>query len=186
MQKQFTYFSKKKIYQFVYFSIVVTILLISCNDTAKDGVFISTPKDTSLLAKQNHFIPLNQIRAYQASFKSERDSLTKLYPGLSIPLSESFNKQAIIKLLQLPDCVGVTVLYGTNKNGNNKGLRLILVGVNSEGKYLYLKNDTEKNTATNQATSNDTAAKNLKMLQSLPDDEEGGIEHGNCSPPCEY
>ncbi|WP_462249750.1 hypothetical protein [Ferruginibacter sp.] len=159
----------------------VIFFMTSCNNDS-GGVVIQVPNDTSALGKINHFIPLAQIKAYEAAFASERDSLLKFRPGFSIPLSEAFNKQSIIELLQIPDCVGIRILYGIKKNGDSSSVRLVLVGVNSKGENLYLSEQKPGRT-TNETATADSAGRQMKTAESS-DEEVGGEEHGQCNPPC--
>ncbi len=176
--------TSKKITGIAFALVSVLFVLVSCNENNGGGVVIQLPEDTSALAKINHFIPSATIREYQAAFARERDSLQKLRPGLSIPSSEAFNKKALIELLQIPDCVGIRVLYGAKQNGNNSSMRLILVGVDSKGNNLYLKDQPKAATNEPAAKKQDSTAPQ-KMNQSL-DGGSGGVEQGQCDPPCTY
>ncbi len=160
----------------------VIFFMASCNNDS-GGVVIQVPNDTSALAKINHFIPLAQIKAYEAAFAGERDSLLKLRPGFSVPLSEAFNKQSIIELLQIPDCVGIRILYGVKKNGDSSSVRLVLVGVNSKGENLYLS-EHKPVRATNETATADSAGRQMKTTEASSGEEVGGEEHGQCNPPC--
>ncbi len=157
------------------------IFMASCNNDS-GGVVIQVPNDTSALAKIDHFIPLQKIKEYEAAFSRERDSLQKFRPGFSIPFSEAFNKKAIIELLQIPDCVGIRILYGINKNGDSSSVRLVLVGVNSKGENLYLS-EQKTGRATNETATADSAGRQMKTSESSGE-EVGGEEHGQCNPPC--
>ncbi|RYG43007.1 MAG: hypothetical protein EOO01_22045, partial [Chitinophagaceae bacterium] len=75
---------------------LLTFLVISCGHENEGGVRIPLPKDTSDLAEINHFIPEGQINTFKAAFRSQRDSLARAFPGLYFPLSETFNKQALL------------------------------------------------------------------------------------------
>lgn len=157
--------------------------LFSCNNN-DDGVFIPVPKDSSALGRIDHFIPLQQIKNYQAAFNKERDSLLKIRPGFNIPLSEAFNKQALIEILQIPECAGVKVLYGIKQNGDTNSMRLILVGVDSRGNNLYLTNDAANSNTAKKSPAADSGA--AKTTTENSGDDTGGIEQGQCDPPCTH
>jgi hypothetical protein len=164
------------------------LFMASCTEPKGDGVFIPVPDDTSALGKIDHFIPRQQIKDYQANFARDRDSLQKFRPDFFIPFSEAFNKKAIIEILQIPDCVGVKVLYGVKQDGDSSSMRLILVGVDSKGNNLYLNEDGKSQQATAAtANKNDSAApaaRAAKAASRMPGDTTGGIEQGQCDPPC--
>ena len=150
--------------------IILTGILSSCDHkTGGEGEFIPVPKDTSSLAKINHFIPVRDIEAFKAAFSGQRDSLSRVYPNLVIPYAETFNKQAILNILRDSGNVGLRIYYGVKTGDNRNELRLILVGVNSEGKDLYYSNGGEQG----------------KLSAKLPPPpEDGGAEYGQCTPPC--
>lgn len=178
----------KKIMNAAFFLLPVLLCMLSCNQSSEEGVFIPVPKDTSALAKIDHFIPTEVIKNYQAAFARERDSLLKCRPGFSIPFSEAFNKKAIIEILQIPDCIGIRVLYGIKQNSNSNSMRLILVGVDSRGNNLYLNEDDKKasTTANEPVAKTDSAAPApaARAARETPGDSTGGIEQGQCDPPC--
>jgi hypothetical protein len=153
------------------------LFMVSCNNDGGNTAIIPIPKDTSALGKIDHFIPVDQIKAYEDTFKLEREILQKIQPGLFIPFSETFNKQSVIDVLQLKDCVGMRVLYGLTKKGDSSSVRLILVGVNSKGENLYV---------TKQKQRSNTAAGQVKdaIPQGAEGEVDGGEEHGQCRPPC--
>jgi hypothetical protein len=150
------------------------LFMVSCNNDSGNTAIIPIPKDTSALAKIDHFMPLAQIKQYEDSFKLQREVLLKLQPGFSIPFSEAFNKQSVINILQIPDCVGMRILYGLTKKGDNSSVRLILVGVNSKGENLYITQQKQR------------ANKLANQVGEVPPTGEvdGGEEHGQCLPPC--
>jgi hypothetical protein len=161
----------------------VIFFMASCNNDS-GGVVIQVPNDTSALARIDHFISLAKIKEYEAAFSRERDSLQKFRPGFSIPFSEAFNKKTIIELLQIPDCVGIRILYGIKQNGDTNNVRLVLVGVNSKGENLYLSGQMHNRTINNETTA-DSAAKQLRPAAAETGGAvQGGGEHGQCNPPC--
>ncbi|MGG9964745.1 hypothetical protein [Ferruginibacter sp. SUN106] len=168
--------------------LIALVFMASCTEEKGEGVFVPVPKDTSALAKIDHFISRQQIKDYQAAFAMDRDSLQKCRPGFSIPFSEAFNKKALIEILQIPDCVGIKVLYGLKKDGDSSSMRLMLVGVDSKGNNLYLHEDGKSHKVTDDAgTKKDTAAPAARAAKSdsrMPGDSTGGVEQGQCDPPC--
>jgi hypothetical protein len=164
--------------------LVSTIIVISCNETGGNGngVFIPVPEDSSALAKIDHFIPRDSIAKYQADFKRDRDTIEKYRPGFTIPFSEAFNKPGILEILKLKGCVGIKVMYGIKQNGDSSSMRLILVGVDSQGNNLYV-DEHATNASREKSTKTDSvqpAAKNYGGSK----DTTGGIEQGQCDPPC--
>jgi hypothetical protein len=161
----------------VYILLAAMLFMISCNNEDGKTAIIPIPKDTSALAKIDHFIPVDQIKAYEDTFKLEREVLQRLQPGFFIPFSETFNKQSVIDVLQIKDCVGVRILYGLTKKGDSSSVRLILVGVNSKGENLYVTKQKQRgNNAANQVKD--------AVPQGTSGEVDGGEEHGQCNPPC--
>ena len=116
------------------------LVATSCNNNTGGGiensVLIPVPKDSSALAKINHFIPENKIREYRSAFRIQNDSLNRRFPELLIPEAEAFNKPAILSILKDPRCVGIRIYHGVKAGGKRNELRLILVGVDSQGNDL--------------------------------------------------
>jgi hypothetical protein len=152
------------------------IFMVSCNNDGGNTAIIPIPKDTSALAKIDHFIPVDKIKAYEDTFRLEREILQKIQPGLFIPFSETFNKQSVIDVLQLKDCVGMRVLYGLTKKGDSSSVRLILVGVNSKGENLYVTKQKQR--------GNNAATQAKDAVPGASGEVDGGEEHGQCLPPC--
>jgi len=150
--------------------VLLLILLSSCDHQNEGGVHIPVPKDTSDLAEINHFIPEEQINEFKKSFVVQRDSLARLSPGLYFPISETFNKQALLDLLKDSTNVGVRIYYGLKTGSNRNEVRLMLVGVNSQGQDLYY----EKGGQIGKVAA-----------QLPPGGGKGGVEYGQCDPPCE-
>ncbi|NML19627.1 hypothetical protein HHL16_02020 [Pseudoflavitalea sp. G-6-1-2] len=141
-------------------------ILNSCTSAPKeDGVWIPLPKDTSALGRINHFIPLDQIKKFRSSFTADRDSINIKSPGTFIPNSEAFNKKILVEILKDPKCVGIRVYYGVLNTGNRDEFRLMLVGVDEQGKDLYINRKSE-------------------LATQAGDGGFGGGEYGQCDPPC--
>jgi hypothetical protein len=145
------------------------ITAIGCSDSAgrEKGEWIPTPPDTSALGKIDHFIPIERMDEFKKLFAAEKDSILRAVPGLSIPNSEAFNKEWLLKVLKDPKCVGIRIYYGTKKGERGEEFRLMIVGVDEQGNDLYITR--EGSTLANQA--DDPGGK-------------GGLEWGNCDPPC--
>lgn len=148
-------------------AIVVVLTTYSCNSGGEKGAWIPVPPDTSKLAKINHFIPMEELDKFKVEYAVEREILSRTAPDLYIPVSEAFNKQALIDILKDPKSVGLRVYYGLKRGekGQRNEFRLILVGVDEQGKDLYIN---QGNAAATQA----------------PPGGKGGAEYGQCTPPC--
>jgi hypothetical protein len=140
-----------------------------CTNTGTTGgtdstVCVPNPKDTSALAKIDHYIPIGEIKEYRAAFTSTNDSLQRSFPSLLLPDAEAFNKAAILDILKDPRSVGIRIYHGVKKGGKRDELRVILVGVDAQGKDLYIKKGS--------------------AVAAQADPGEGGAEHGQC-PTCQ-
>ena len=156
--------------------LAMTLFMNSCRQ--KGTVVIPVPEDTSALSKINHFIPVEQIKTYQAAFNIQRDTLLKLQSGLSLPQSEAFNNQAILEILKDPACVGVRVSYGVKQTGKSNEFRLILTGVDAQGNDLYIDGVASPD-------NTNRAAKAPQAVQAGTSSTKGGVEQGQCTPPCQ-
>ncbi len=143
---------------------ITSLLVVSCNnnqhDGDKEGTFIPVPKDSSALAKIDHFIPSATIRQFRLAFKHENDSLAIKNPDLFITESEAFNKPALLEILKDSTCVGIRIYYGITKGDRKKELKMIIVGTDSKGKDLFISHG---GAAAARVTAND-----------------GGLEYGQC------
>jgi len=163
--------SLKTITSLLFSASLSCLLLTSCTSgtkTPEGEVCIPDPKDTSSLAKVDHYIPKADIEKFKASFDVQKDTLARKVPNLLLSYSEAFNKKQLIELLKDPKCVGLRIYYGVktaNKGAENQ-LRMMIVGVDSQGKDLYWKRGTP---AAGQVGG---------------DSDGGGLEYGQCSPPC--
>ncbi|TXJ25887.1 MAG: hypothetical protein E6Q24_13445 [Chitinophagaceae bacterium] len=155
--------------KFIALPVLFLVLISSCGQQNEGGVRIPVPKDTSGLAEINHFIPVEKINEFQKSFVAQRDSLTRL-SGYYFPISETFNKQALLDLLKDSANVGIRIYYGLKTGGNRNEIRLVLVGVNSEGQDLYYEKGGQIGKVATQVP---------------PGGGKGGVEYGQCDPPCE-
>lgn len=144
-------------------------MTVGCTNTGTTGgtdstVCVPNPKDSSVLAKIDHYIPLGEIKEYRAAFTSTSDSLQRSFPSLLLPDAEAFNKAIILEILKDPRSVGIRVYHGIKKGGKRDELRVILVGVDAQGKDLYIKKGS--------------------AVAAQAEPGEGGAEHGQC-PTCQ-
>jgi hypothetical protein len=145
------------------------LIIGSCkeNPGPKDQVCISVPEDKSELGQRNHFISEGEMKKYIKAFDAERDSIHGKVPEIFIPNSEAFNKSWLTKLLEDPKVKGLKFYYGIRPgNEPKKALRLMIVGVDSAGNNVYIKGKSSPLAA--EAAS-----------------EDGGLEYGQCTPPCD-
>lgn len=164
-----TILAKKSLGGTILPALALIIGVSSCRPKQEGGQFIPVPRDTSALGKVNHFIPVEDINKFKSAFASQRDSIARNFPGLFIPLSETFNKQALLNLLKDSTNVGIRIYYGLKAGGNRNEVRLVLVGVNSQGQDLFYLNGAEEG----------------KISAKVPPPPlSGGVEYGQCTPPC--
>jgi hypothetical protein len=132
----------KKSFKTIPHLLVATLIVLSassCNEHGdQKGEWIPIPPDTSALARIDHFIPLQTIDQYRKDFTVVRDSLSRSNPDLFLPESEAFNKPQLLELLKNPKCVGIRIYYGL-KQGKTNELRCMIVGVDEQGKDLYIE-----------------------------------------------
>jgi len=155
------------IYPHVFMFLLGALLIGSCNQGPKPGqVCITIPEDTSALGKRNHFIPVMDIDIFRKDFQAVRDTVVGRNPNFFIPNSETFNIAAIDSFVTNPKVFGLRFYYGIKPGpGGRKALRLIVVGVDSLGHDIYIK-------------------KKGAALGAQVSDDDGGLEYGQCSPPC--
>ena len=140
------------------------LFIASCNNGEIKSVSIPVPRDTSALASINHFIPEATIKVYRGAFKTEQDSLALRFPSLLIPDAEAFNKPALLEILKDPRCVGIRIYHGVKTGGKRNEIRVIIVGVDSEGKDILISGGSSLATDITQS--------------------KGGLEDGQC-PSCQ-
>lgn len=139
------------------------VLVFSCQQGNNEkGEWIPIPPDTSALGKIDHFIPLEDIQKYRTAYAADRDTLSKY---LDFTNSESFNKPALLELLKNPKCVGIRIYYGVKSADSKGSFRCMIVGVDEQGKDLYITKGSQL------ATQGDGG-------------KTGGLEYGQCDPPC--
>ncbi|WP_207511641.1 hypothetical protein [Longitalea luteola] len=154
-------------YVLLFFACAMFIGSCKNEEPGKDLVCISVPEDTSALGRKNHFIPVMSIDIYEKDFRNTRDSLKRSFPDLFIPDSETFNKASIVEFFQNPKVVGLKFYYGIKPGPEKKkALRIMIVGVDSAGNNVYIRD--KKGALAAQAGG-----------------ENGGLEYGQCNPPCD-
>src|SRR3954465_4283433 len=158
-------------YPFVLIFFMGAMLISSCEgggtQPGKDEICIKNPKDTSELGRRKHFIPVMSIDIYKRDFDVARDTINQRVPDIMIPDYEIFNRASIVEYLQDSTVAGFKFYYGI-KPGKEKqrALRIMIVGVDKNGKNVYLKD--KKGALGAQATN-----------------DEGGLEYGQCNSPCD-
>lgn len=155
-------------YPLLFLFFLGALLIGSCNQGPKPGqICITIPKDSSELGRRNHFIPVMDIDIFKRDFKKVRDSIVIRDSNIVIPNSETFNIAAIDSFVQNPKVFGLRFYYGVKPGPSNKKvLRLIVVGVDSLGHDVYIR-------------------RRGNQLAAQVSDDDGGLEYGQCSPPCE-
>jgi hypothetical protein len=156
-------------YPTVLFFLIGALLIGSCSSDPHPGknmVCIKVKDTTSL---DSHFISLMSIDIYKKDFVAERDSLKMKCPGIFIPNSETFPKESILEFLKDTTVVGLKFYYGIKPESRKKkkALRLMIVGVDAAGNNVYIK---KKGSGLAAQAGGDT--------------EDGGVEYGQCTPPC--
>lgn len=97
------------------------------------------------VAAQQHIIPMKDAAAYTRNFRQAREALyarhSELKGQLGLPLSESFNRDAIAALLNAKDsggnpAAGVRVYFGQGDDGQT---RLVLVPYDARGNDIITR-----------------------------------------------
>ena len=70
--------------------------------------------------------------------KTYLENKSKVLPSdLTLPNTETFDSDAFVELLNLPDCVKIRLYYGMKENLE---ICAIIVGVDSNGNEIYIEN----------------------------------------------
>jgi hypothetical protein len=77
--------------------------------------------------KENHKINLEEAAKLTSNYRNQFESGKKYIKG------EAFGKNAIIDMLNQPNCVGTRIYYGLKNDGTQC---LVLVGVDADGNDL--------------------------------------------------
>jgi hypothetical protein len=122
---------------------VSSLLVVSCHNKLGQGndknrVVIEIPADKSGLDKIDHFINARDIEVYKSIFRGQAEKFNRV--NIHVPEAEAFNKRALLSLLKANDCVGIRIYQGAKigKDGQKAELRLVLVGVDSNGKDILI------------------------------------------------
>lgn len=144
-----------------------------------------TPDFTQL----SHRITIEKARHMIGRFKDQKEKILKNeHAGKNIlPVCETFNRQAIDKLLTQPGCIGVRIYYSMDE-----ALRVhaILVGVNSNNEDILPKTASATTSEARVTFSLDnTTTPGTDNDQGEDDDEEDNevliVEDGvGCPPSC--
>lgn len=114
-------------------------LLVLTNCTNNKSTTATIDKERA----SKHIIPLKQADAYLSKFGSSKKELQGMMKDSSyldthfeLPISETFNSDAIALLLQQEGCRAVRIYYGMDDSGK---VRLVLLPVNKDGKDIRKK-----------------------------------------------
>lgn len=161
------------IYPLVLVFVTGALLISSCKEQPKppkNEVCIYLTNDS---AGNKHFMPKDSIEIYRSKFDEVRRELDKKCSLISLSNSETFSKDAIAKLLEDSTITKVRIYYGIRPttDSTKRSLRLILVGVDSAGHDVFIKNPFP--------------GQGKKVLAAPAGDPiDGGLEYGQCDPPC--
>ena len=139
-------------FRYAFILAALTVLYSSCNDRGAGKI----PFDEARARQQ--IIPVKQGSQYSVKFVNLRDSVLPkqirdssfLERQFNLPIAETFNRDAIIALLNADGADGVRVYFGND----DKGLvRLVLMPVDKEGNDIVAKlTGTLSEKAAGQAT----------------------------------
>lgn len=153
------------------FITLVTILFTSCKETPTGKIPFNEAK------AREQIIPLKQGSMYSQNFVTLRDSVLPsvirdssfLEKSFSLPIAETFNRDAIIALLNADGAQGVRVYFGNDEKGL---VRLVLMPVDKDGKDIVTQ-------LTGQST--DRAAAQASQSRTAATGES--VENGQRPPP---
>ena len=83
-----------------------------------------------------HLISLAQAKKMTAKFRSEKDNVIKPEYRNILPVSETFDRAAIDKLLSCPGCVAVRIYHGMN---DELQLHSVMVAVDENDRDILPK-----------------------------------------------
>ncbi|MEO8711362.1 MAG: hypothetical protein ABI405_04515 [Parafilimonas sp.] len=112
----------------------------ACKPKCKDCVAIPTAVDADAIALQNinHLIDTTTARMWIERYLVFKDSICNNKVGIDsniLDYSESFNKQALLKLLCKPTCIGLDIAYGMDSIYK---VHQIIYGVDTGFNKLYV------------------------------------------------
>ena len=130
------------------------------------------------LNEESHRIPLERAVQMTTLYRQQKDNILKEeYAGKNkLPISETFKKEAVERLLAQPDCSAVRIYYSMDENLD---LHAILVGVNSNDQ------DILPSTSASVSQASDTTSED-NLDEEVGEDEQGEIleESYRCPPNC--
>lgn len=131
------------------------VIISSCNGGNK-----GTPIDNDRARK--HIIPIKQADSYIEKFSVNKKLLQEqlrdssfLNTRFDLPISETFNSDAIALLLQQNGCKAVRIYFGIDADGK---VRLVLLPVDNNGKDIRRKLINGLTSAAAQAGGDDGEA----------------------------
>ena len=89
-------------------------------------------KQTTDLLTKKHDLELELAKKYIKDFRIAFPADNKE----GFPHSETFNKTAIMKLLNHADCTGLRIFSGLKKEATKQEVVFILMGINKDGKNI--------------------------------------------------
>ncbi len=114
---------KKKVFLIIncLFVFVFIINQYSCTPKCKDCVEIAPAVAPQAIALQNinHLIDTVTSYAWIARYQLYKDSICNNKVGADSDVlsdGENFNKQVILKILCIKDCIGISIAYGMDSN----------------------------------------------------------------------
>ncbi|HEU0064351.1 MAG TPA: hypothetical protein VFQ58_04940 [Flavisolibacter sp.] len=103
------------------------------------------------LTGSNHFITVETAKKMIATHKNQKDQIVKDdFKGKNLlPVSETFDRVAIDRLLSSPQCAGLRIYYGMDDNNRQHA---ILVAVNTNDEDILPSSQQMNVIATSSAT----------------------------------
>jgi len=164
------------IYPLLIVFVTGTLLMSSCKEQPKppaNQVCINLLNDPDA---HKHFMPKDSIEIYRKKFDTVRRELGRRCSLLSLSNCETFSKDAVLKLLEDTTITKVRIYYGVKPttDSTKRSLRLIIVGIDKNGNDVFIKNPYP----------GQGKKKELAAPAGSSDDGDGGLEYGQCDPPC--
>ena len=137
------------------FVLVFITYMNACSPECKDCIEIPPAIAPDAIALQNidHLIDTATANAWVARYIANKDSICNNKVGLDSNIlanSEQFNKQDLLKILCLKDCIGLKIAYGMDSNfvvhqiisGVSTTFTEIFIPDSSTGTIVYKKLET--------------------------------------------
>jgi hypothetical protein len=118
-------------------------------------------------------MPKDSIDIYRRKFEEVRGKLCRKDSIMSLSNCETFSKDAVLKLLEDTTIIKMRIYYGIRPttDSTKRSLRLILVGVDRAGNDVFIKNPYP-------------GQGKKELAAPVADPLDGGLEYGQCDPPC--